>query len=82
MRGQRYRMKTPAVAIAAHDTQKTSTSSSDNLSFTMIPVGAEIEVVGPVDGNALLDVRWEGKSVMMFTNDIRARGERIDGAGT
>jgi hypothetical protein len=82
MRGQRYRIKTPALAFTAHDAQKTPASSTDNSSFTTIPVGAEIEVVGPVDGNRLLGVRWEGKSVMMFTNDIRERGERIDGAGS
>jgi hypothetical protein len=46
-----------------------------------IPMGAEVEVTdGPLDGNRLLDVLWEGKAVMMFTTDIRERGERVDGA--
>jgi len=76
-------MKTPTLAILAQDGQNAPMSSSDGLSFATIPIGAEIEVVdGPLDGNRLLDVRWEGKSVMMFTNDIRDRGERVDGAGS
>jgi hypothetical protein len=37
-----------------------------------------VEIVnGPLDGNRLLDVQWEGKAVMMFTADIRERGERL-----
>jgi hypothetical protein len=74
MRGQRYRLKTPTLAIVVRDGQ--------NAPIT-IPSGAEIEVVnGPLDGNRLLDVAWEGKTVMMFTTDIRERGERLDGAGS
>ena len=26
----------------------------------------------------LVDVTWEGKTVMMFTQDIRSRGEEVD----
>ena len=29
----------------------------------------------------LVDVRWEEKTVMMFTQDIRSRGEGVDGDG-
>ena len=35
----------------------------------------------PLDGNRLVDLRWEGKRVMVFTNDIRDRGERLDSVG-
>ena len=70
MRGQRYRMKTPPLAIVAHDGQNASVT---------IPKGGEAEVVdGAVGDNGLVDVSWEGKSVMMFTNDIRDRGEPLD----
>ena len=73
MRGQRYRMKTPTLAIMAHNGQ--------NIPVT-IPMGGEIEIVGgPLDGERLLDVEWEGKTVMMFTIDIRERGELLNGAG-
>lgn len=72
MRGQRYRMKTPTVAIMAHDGHNTPIT---------IPRGGIVEVVdGPLDGDRLLDVCWDGKMMMMFTTDIRERGERLDAA--
>jgi hypothetical protein len=74
MRGQRYRMKTPTLAITANDDQNTPIT---------IPRGDVVEVVdGPLDGDRLLDVQWDGKTVMMFTTDIRERGERLDGVGS
>ena len=73
MRGQRYRMKTATLAIMVHDGQ--------NISVT-VPLGSEIEIVGgPLDGERLVDVQWEGRTVMMFTIDIRERGERLEAAG-
>jgi hypothetical protein len=55
---------------------------SDSSTFTTIPIGAEIELLGPLDGNRLMEVRWDGNTVMMFSNDVRGRGERLDGAGS
>lgn len=82
MLGQMYRMKTPTLALLAKDGQDTPVSSSGGLSLTTIPVGAGVEVIGgPFNGNRLVDVRWEGKTVMMFTNDIRDRGEQILAVG-
>jgi hypothetical protein len=79
MRGQLYRIKTPTLAIMAQDGQKTPVSSSGGLSLKTIPIGAEVEVIGgPLNGNRLVDVRWDGKTVMVFTNDIRDRGDRVD----
>jgi hypothetical protein len=73
MRGHRFRLKTPTVAIAARD--------GHNVPIT-IPKGGEVEVAnGPLEGDRLLDVVWEGKTVRMFTQDIRSRGERLDGEG-
>jgi len=81
MRGQLYRMKTPTLAIMAQDGQNTPVSSTGGLSLTTIPIDAEVEVIGgPLNGNRLVDVRWESKTVMVFTNDIRDRGERVDAA--
>ena len=71
MHGQRYRILTPTLAIMDHDGQKIPIT---------VPVGSEITVVdGPLDGNQLLDVEWAGNTMMMFTTDIRERGERLDG---
>jgi hypothetical protein len=30
------------------------------------------------NGNKLVEVLWEGRAVMMFTQDLRARGEKIN----
>jgi hypothetical protein len=30
------------------------------------------------NGNKLIEVVWEGKVVMMFTQDVRLRAERIE----
>ncbi len=69
IRGQRYRLKTPTLAIINQDGQ--------NRPIT-IPHGAVVKVIdGPLDGNRLVDVKWDGKTVMMFTTDIRERGEQL-----
>ena len=34
---------------------------------------------GEIDGDHLVDVLWNGKAVMMFTQDIRMRGALVDG---
>jgi hypothetical protein len=70
MIGQQYRIKTPTLAILEQDGQK--------LPLT-IPLHARIRLLdGPLDGNRLVDVEWEGKRVMMFTTDIRERGELVE----
>jgi hypothetical protein len=69
----RYRMKNPTLAVVIRDGQKVP---------VRIPKGGEIEVVdGPLDGDRLLDVRWDRKTVLMFTSDIRERGEPLDVPG-
>jgi len=44
----------------------------------MIPEGAIIEVIGgPFNGTCLMDVRYEGETVMMFTNDMKGHTELL-----
>ena len=63
-------MKTPTLAILSQDHGKIP---------VLIPSGAEVEVIdGPLNGNRVVDVRWEDKTVMVFTEDIRDRGEPLD----
>jgi len=70
LRGQRYRLNSPTLAIIQHDGQNSPTT---------IPNGAVVKVVnGPLDGNRLVDVMWEGKTVMMFTTDIRERCVKLE----
>jgi hypothetical protein len=64
-------MKSPTLAILPQDHVP-----------VMIPKGGEVEVLdGPLNGNRLVDVHWEGKTVMMFTYDVRDRGERLETVG-
>ena len=73
MVGQRYRLNSPTLAILNGDGQHTPVT---------VPMGGIVEVVaGPLDGNRLVDVKWDGKPLMMFTIDIRERGELLDGDG-
>jgi ketosteroid isomerase-like protein len=39
-----------------------------------VPVGAVVTV----DGNKLIEVVWDGKKVMMFTQDLRTRSLLVD----
>ena len=65
-------MKSPTLAI----------TTQDHIPL-MIPRGGEVEVLDcPLNGNRLVDVNWDGKTVMMFTNDIRDRSERLDTVGS
>ena len=42
----------------------------------MIPEGAIIEIIGgPFNGARLMDVRYDGETVMMFTNDMKDHTE-------
>ncbi|HEY6390085.1 MAG TPA: hypothetical protein VIX89_02335 [Bryobacteraceae bacterium] len=80
MAGQRYLLKTPTLAIAGPDRPVTKYSIRLLGSTTeLIPLGAVLKVIdGPLYGNRLIDVEWEGRTVMMFTTDIRERCEQLD----
>jgi hypothetical protein len=72
MLGQRYRLRATALAILDPDGQRL---------LLTIPQGAVVRVVaGPLDGGRFVDVEWEGKTVIMFTKDIREHGELVEGA--
>jgi hypothetical protein len=84
--GERYVLKTPTLAIASQEAQnRPVTKYSIRLlgsSTELIPLGAVVRVIdGRLDGNRLVDVDWEGKTVMMFTTDLRERCERLDDDG-
>ena len=43
-----------------------------------VPAGAIITIMGgPVDGNGLVRVLWEGKNLEMFEVDVKVRGTEI-----
>jgi hypothetical protein len=44
-----------------------------------VPEGAVVRVAG-LDGDKLIEVVWEGQTILMFAQDIRSRGERVTGS--
>jgi hypothetical protein len=67
--GQRFHLTRCAMAIARRDARNVS---------IMIPEGAIIEVLdGPFDGVRLMDIRYDGELIMMFTNDMENHTEAI-----
>jgi hypothetical protein len=45
-----------------------------------VPVNATVEVISHTHANRMIDVVWEGRSMKMFAQDIRERGEEITGS--
>jgi len=75
--GKRYKLTTPILAVNVLDHLK---GSSVN-----IPVGAVLEVMfGPTDGDGMMDVLWEGRTISVFLIDLNVRGTEIleESAGT
>ncbi len=69
IRGQRYRLNTPTLGVFNQDGQQRPMT---------IPPGAVVKVTNdPLDGNHLIDVKWDGKTIKMFTTDIRERYEKL-----
>jgi hypothetical protein len=67
--GECLRLTRTAMAIAQRDSRNTA---------IMIPKGAVIELLnGPFDGVRLMDVRYEGEVIMMFTNDMENHTEKV-----
>jgi hypothetical protein len=61
----RYRITNPTIALFNED--------GHHVAHT-VPAGAFIHIdSAPFDGNRLVDVTWDDKKVMMFTQDLRSR---------
>lgn len=68
--GERFRLTRYAMAITLRDGRHTA---------IIVPEGAIIEVLnGPFDGTRLMDVKYEGELIMMFTDDMKTHTERIN----
>ena len=71
--GQRLRLTRTAMAIAERQGRHVA---------IMIPEGAIIEVIGgPFNGTRLMDVRYNGEMILMFTDDMKTHTELIAEAG-
>jgi hypothetical protein len=60
-----YRIKTPTVALFEENGGQVART---------VPAGAVISIDSAAfDGEKLVNVTWDGKSAMMFAQDLRAR---------
>jgi hypothetical protein len=72
MKGKSFRITTPTLAILSPH------RDGHRIPIT-IPRNAVVTVEEEIDGDRLVDVLWNGKTLMMFTQDIRMRGTLVDG---
>lgn len=69
MKGHSYRLSKATLAIVVCDGEKIAAT---------IPVGGTVTVAeDKISGSRLVDVIWEGKPAMMFSQDLRDRGELV-----
>jgi len=67
--GQRFKLRNPALAIEI--------ANGVRLRVT-IPARTILKVIsGPIDGDQMVDVLWQGKRVRMFAVDLITRGTEI-----
>lgn len=65
----KYRIKTPTMALFLENGRHIPRT---------VPEGAVVETSSlAFDANKLIEVMWDGRKVMMFTQDIQSRGERV-----
>ena len=70
MAGDKYRIKSPTIALFLEDGRHVA---------HMIPSESIVVVQAEeLNGDRLIKVLWAEKLVMMFTQDIRTRGVKID----
>jgi hypothetical protein len=68
---EHYRLNTSTLAIMTLPNEKPIPVT--------IPQGALIRVVADqLHGTDFVSVKWDGKTVMMFTSDLRERGTRSE----
>jgi hypothetical protein len=67
----RYCISSPTIALFHEDGRHVART---------VPSGAFITASTPLNGERLVDVTWEGRKVMMFTQDLRSWAEQADRA--
>lgn len=70
MTTEKYLISSPTIALFLEDGRQVA---------HLVPEGAMISTDGkPFSGNELIKVTWSEKVVMMFAQDLRTRGKKID----
>jgi hypothetical protein len=65
----RFRIKSPTIMLSFEDGRHVSHT---------LPVGAIVECVdGRIGEKGLIDVIWEGLTVLMFAVDLKSRGVKV-----
>jgi hypothetical protein len=65
---KRFRIKSPTLGILAIRNQRIPVT---------VPADVTVEVVSHTHENRMIDVVWEGRTLKMFAQDIRERGEEV-----
>ena len=73
--GKRFRLKTDTMGIGTVDDKRVAVT---------VPAGAMIEVTGGPRANdmRMVDVRWDGRALVMFVEDVQNRGEAVTSRGS
>jgi hypothetical protein len=58
------------------ETLSVSLPGADKREFAYIPVGTIITICGPENGK-LVEVAWEGRTALVFSEDIHERADQI-----
>jgi phosphoribosyl-ATP pyrophosphohydrolase len=66
---EKFRIKSPTIALFKDDGRQVAYK---------VPEGATVTVKGELNEDKVVEVICDEKTVLMFTEDIRARGERLD----
>jgi hypothetical protein len=70
MTSETYLISSPTIALFLEDGRHVA---------HLVPEGSLISTDGqPFNGNKLMEVTWDEKVVMMFTQDLRTRGKKMD----
>ena len=70
----RFRIKEPIIALFEENGRHVA---------RMVPAGAVVTIDGPAfDGDKLVNVIWDRRDVMMFTQDLETRAKPVDGIST
>ena len=69
---QKYRITGPTLAMFREDGHHVACTVPEDAMITLVDGK-------PFNGERLMEVVWEGRVVMMFTNDLRARSEKWSG---
>ena len=70
MTTEKYLICSPTIALILEDGRHVA---------HLVPEGATVSIDGKTfNGNQLIEVSWADQIVMMFTQDLRTRGKKVD----